>query len=329
MRVKNNKINLEVVASHLEKGKRAQNGRLVYDGWTLDLASAAIFSAFEFDPKIVDSARQRIIHEALFSLDPSKRITSKLVTSALARSEETYLRLPEQRYSLLTSVSAKFGDHFKDIRDGRVRIRFLRNRPARFDRRPFEKIHSWPDQPDVQDYTIVIVTVDARTANEAFERAVRDLDFHRGMWNYALTQSTISRSSGSPQPLGDIGLGRVHTIHRATGAAVGGTFWYQTSFTPQPVVDVRRDWERVIDIAAVVRRKSRQDGYGAELREVFVRYTRALDGVDFDSTFLKLWSLLELLTATTSARYDQTINRALFVFQEQELNRVLLEHLRD
>ena len=66
-----------------------------------------------------------------------------------------------------------------------------------------------------------------------------------------------------------------------------------------------------------------------EFREVFVRYARALDGIDFDSTFLKLWALLELLTVTTSARYDQTINRALFVFQEQELNRVLLEHLRD
>src|SRR4051812_17640372 len=106
---------------------------MAYDGWTLDVASAAIFSAFEFDSKIVDSARQRIIHEAAFSLDPSKRITSKLLTSALARHEEIYLALPEQRYSLLTSISVKFGDHLKDIRDGRVSIRFFRNRPARFD----------------------------------------------------------------------------------------------------------------------------------------------------------------------------------------------------
>ena len=326
---KNSKINLEVVASHLEAGKRSQNGRLVYDGWALDVALAALFSAFEFHSEVVDSGRQRIISDALFSLDPSKLITSKGLVASLARHEADYLKLPAQRYSLVTSISAKFGDHFKEIRDGNVRIQFLRDRPARFDRKPFEGIYSWPKEPDVKDYTFVVVTVDARTIHEAFERAVEGLDYHRGMWNYSLTKLTISRSSGSPQPLGDIGLGRVHTVHLPTGAAVGETFWYQPSFVPQPVVDVRPDWNRVIEDASVVRRKHRRDQYASKFRELFIRYARALDGVDFDSTFLKLWSLLEVLTVTTRAQYDQTIKRALFVFREQELNRVLLEHLRD
>jgi hypothetical protein len=326
---KNSKINLDVVASHLEEEKSPQDGRSVYNGWAHDIASAALFSAFEFDSEVVDSGRQRIIREALSSLDPSEVITSKLLTSALARREAEYLTLPRQRYSVLTSISAKFGDHLRQIRDGDVSIRFLRERPVKFDRKPFEKIYGWPREADVKGYTFVVTSVDARNTSEAFERATGELDYHRGMWNYSLTRSTASHGLGPPEPLGDIGLGRVHTVHLPSGAAVGDSYWYQSMFTPQPVIDVRSDWERVMKESSLIRGKHRRDQYASEFRSMFVRYARALDGLDFDATFLKLWSLLELLTVTTKARYDQTIDRALFVFQEQDLNRVRLEHLRD
>lgn len=326
---RNERIDLNVIATNLEVGKRPQGGRLGFDGWAFDTASAALFSAFEFDLDIGDSGRQRIIRDALFGLNPTSTITGKVLASAVARQQEAYLKLPQRRYALLTSISVKFGKHLAAIRDGEVRIQFYRERPKRFDRKRFEKIHSWPKEPEVKDYAYVVVAVKARTTHEAFERALRELDYHRGMWNFALTRLTISQDLSSPQPLADVGLGKVHTIHESRGVAAGETFWYQPAFFEQRPIELRTDWARVRTESAVIRRNRRRSKYAETLKDVFVRYARALDGVDFDSTFLKLWSLLELLTGTTNARYDQTVNRALFVFEEQPLNRALLEHLRD
>jgi hypothetical protein len=329
VKIKNERIDLNVVASQLDAGKRPQNGRLGFDGFAFDVASGALFSAIGFAADVSDSGRQRIIREGLFSLDPHRTITRKSLIAALARREAVYLALPLERFAVLTTVSSKFGRHLRPINRGRVKLRFAATIPRGFDRKPFEKIHSWPKQAEIKDYSWVVVFVDARSNYEAFEQALRELDYWRGLWNFALTRHTISRDTSAPLPLADIGLGPVHTVHRARGAAVEGTFWYQPAFYPQPSVDVRRDWNRVSAEVRRIRRMHQRSSYPEMLREVFVRYARALDGVDFDSTFLKLWSLFEMLTVTTNARYDQSVERALFVFEEQELNRTVLEHLRD
>jgi hypothetical protein len=329
VKIKNDRIDLNVVASQLEVGKQPQNGRLAYDGSAFDVASGALFTAIGFADEVSDSGRQRIIREALFSLKPESAITRKSLMAALARHEAKYLALPMDRFALLTTIAVKFGRHLRPINKDRVKLRFADTIPRGFDRKPFEEIHSWPKVADVEDYSWAVILIDARSNYEAFERGLRELDYWRGMWNFALTRNTISRDSSSPLPLADIGLGPVHTVHHARGAAVGGTFWYQPAFYPQPAVDVKRDWNHVSAEVRRIRRLHQRSSYPEMLREVFIRYARALDGVDFDSTFLKLWSLFEMLTVTTNARYDQSVERALFVFEEQELNRTVLEHLRD
>lgn len=329
MHQKNKRIDLQVVAKQLDAAKRLQNDHVAYEGEAFDTAMAALFSALELSSEISDSGRQRIIRDAIFSFGAATTITADALRSAVARHEATYLRLPQQRYAILTSISAKFTSELRNIREAATRIRFYRDRPRRFARTRFEEMRIWPKDADTKDYASVVISVNARTTFEAAEHALRDLDFYRGIWNFSFTRHTISRSLSSTMPLADVSLGRVHTVHRPGGAAVGETFWYQPTFFPQRAIDLGRDWPRVMREEAVVRRKIRSSSYPETMKEVFVRYARALDGVDFDSTYLKLWSLFELLTATSNARYDQSIGRALFVFEEQELNRAILEHLRE
>src|SRR3954452_5108899 len=144
MKPKNTRIDLNVVAKQLDAAKRPQNDRVVYEGDAFDTAMAALFSAFELSSEISDSGRQRIIRNAIFSLRPATTITAAALRSALARQEATYLHLPQERYAILTSISAKFTSELRDIREGGTRIRFYRTRPHRFGRKRFEDIHSWP-----------------------------------------------------------------------------------------------------------------------------------------------------------------------------------------
>src|SRR5258708_6875371 len=78
-----------------------------------------------------------------------------------------------------------------------------------------------------------------------------------------------------------------------------------------------------------VRRFLRKHPYAADMQQAFVRYARALDSVDFDSSFLKLWSLLETLTNTIGDNYDVTIRRVLFLVTDRDLSGLILEHLRN
>ena len=78
----------------------------------------------------------------------------------------------------------------------------------------------------------------------------------------------------------------------------------------------------------IVRRMNKHP-YREALERVFLRYTRALDSADFESVFLKLWSLMEHLTDAAGQNYDDVVKRALFLFSDRKLTRQLLEHLRD
>jgi hypothetical protein len=54
-----------------------------------------------------------------------------------------------------------------------------------------------------------------------------------------------------------------------------------------------------------------------------------LDIPDFESSYLKLWSVLEFLTGTVNGRNEDLIRRCTFFFNERDLARQVLEHLRD
>jgi hypothetical protein len=64
------------------------------------------------------------------------------------------------------------------------------------------------------------------------------------------------------------------------------------------------------------------------LKNALLRYCRALDFYNYETAFLKLWSILELLTDTVGQRYDTTIKRTSFLFANREFHKEVLEHLR-
>jgi hypothetical protein len=56
-------------------------------------------------------------------------------------------------------------------------------------------------------------------------------------------------------------------------------------------------------------------------------YCRALDEPRHDVAFLKLWSVLEYLTATTQPPAKTTLRRALFLSRNDQIDQQVLTHL--
>ena len=79
-----------------------------------------------------------------------------------------------------------------------------------------------------------------------------------------------------------------------------------------------------------VRKLLAKSKYSEEIIPAILRYTRALDLINWEDAFLRLWSVLEHLTATSPKdTYKKTIHRAAFIFGGNEWFRQVLNHLRD
>jgi len=131
------------------------------------------------------------------------------------------------------------------------------------------------------------------------------------------------------KPINKILLGPVHTVHFPQGPLAEKVYWHNGSFEPQAPENLAEDWAVIQKSTSRCLRWYHASSYKKEITDMWVRYAFALDHADREVTFLKLWSLLELLTGTNGEKYDETIRRTLFMCHDRELHRMILEHLRD
>jgi hypothetical protein len=117
-------------------------------------------------------------------------------------------------------------------------------------------------------------------------------------------------------------------LHLRTGALVDDVFWYEPGYSQDRKLFKPQDWTKLDQLRRRAYRSIQAHGYAEELEELIVRYVVALDNPDFDVAFLQLWSLLEKLTDTVGANYDETIKRTSWLFDDRATVRELLGHLR-
>jgi hypothetical protein len=178
-------------------------------------------------------------------------------------------------------------------------------------------------------YTKIWVNTKARSCSEAVEKAMTNIDFLRGIWNLSINHLTYARISYKMAPINNILLGPVHTLHTSKGTPATRTYWYEPFFyehirtynQKKKIINARKDEKRT-------RKELSNHKYQEVLKNALLRYCRALDFYNYETAFLKLWSILELLTDTVGQRYDTTIKRTSFLFANREFHKEVLEHLR-
>jgi len=181
------------------------------------------------------------------------------------------------------------------------------------------------------EYITVRVKTAGRSIHEAADRALDAVNLLRGLWTLFATYGTWTFRFGKTRedPIGVIHTGPVHTLHRPDGSPAENIFWFEPHyagdrklFRPKsgwPKLDKLRDW--------AVRRMSRL-GHRQDLERLVMRYAQALDQSNLDVAFLQMWAILEKMTDTVGANYDETIRRAIWPFKDRQVAKETLEHLR-
>jgi hypothetical protein len=246
--------------------------------------------------------------------------------------EEEYRKRPLNEYMLITSLSVKYFPRLTWTKVLDCRLQFFHVLPRRYARTEIAanaRHRLFADEPT--NYMWVVVPVTARTPQAAASKGIASVDLLRGIWNLYINHSTHTRiSSGKPQPVNDIHIGPIHTVHMPDGSAASDMWWYQPGYiTPYPLYKIDKVWDRLVtNQKRIIRHISH-----SPIKDIIVgsicRYTQALDEINHHNAFLQLWSLLETLTGTQKADYGQTVKRASFFYKDREYEQQVLNHLRE
>jgi len=245
-----------------------------------------------------------------------------------------FLAQPVSKFHLVSSVSVK-SFPFKQASSDGCRIRPLRDRK----RYPLPSVTNFVDSrsPIGQHlartrYRLVRVSVSGRTIHEASDAALAAIGHLRALWNLFATIGswTIRGGSSKAIPLSVVHAGPVHTLHQADGTPVDDVYWYEPSFVgDQKLFEAdTRKWARIERHRRWAARRIRAVPYGADLKGLLGRYVQALDSPNLDVAFLHMWSLIEKMTGTVGARYDDTVRRAVRLMPDRDIRVEMIEAVR-
>lgn len=291
-------------------------------------------SMLELNDQIPAIEKRQIINKTIFDSRSKGLVTSEAFRRHASKLESEYLRKPIADFYLLTEISIGRGIEMPTFRINGATISInpklsktiLRHRTKLLESARRSITGDFPT-----NYAYVTVSVRARSPYEAFQRALNNLDLLRGIWNFWKNSGQWFRiSSGKRQPINSILLAPIHTLHKLNGSPACESWWYEPNYVEpiRPLINQNRI-ENMVKYTANFRKYLHRSNYESDLIAATLRYVRALDSRDWNDAFLRLWSVLEALTATKESAYTVTIRRAAFMFAERDYSFQVLSCLMD
>ena len=267
--------------------------------------------------------------------NPGKAVLPSRLFQEVNKAAAQFFRQPFASYSLVSSLSVKSLPSTR-IRIGSTTITQLKTRATRYPIPDFA-LRRFPhlQAPAVASkYLLVKVSTRGRSIFEAAESALDSLNLLRAIWSLFFTYGSWSMSFGiSPRkPLGVIHTGVLHTLHPHSGGSIPEEVcWYDPdSSDDRPLFDPGDKWPLIESRRKWVLSCLSRITYADDVKGLLVRYILALDHSDPQVAFLRMWSILERITDTVGAGYDQTIDRALWAYVKESrgIAKDMLDSLR-
>ena len=336
--IKESKVNWDVqlalLESHRNKGTwTASTDGAAFDGFFFDEITTILSPFIEYHPEIPGGVQYGIFSKGFWAAAKLGSLTKEALISSISDAEHEYLRKPKKDYLLVSTINLP-----SDLPAFTVEVESV---IFSFDYSiEIEKMREGLELTD-RDKDLIKKTklympgtarVSARDDISAFEQASRASEILRAFWNM-FSSSVRVKNYGSfvNEPVNVITLGPVHTLHEISGQPIKNMYWYEPIFETQERRRPKLSDFQVVQKASIELLKKLENKNLREfISDVAIRYCRALDSYDRDSSFLKLWSALEMVTCTTpGVQHAEAIRRAAFIYADREQMVYMLEHLRE
>jgi hypothetical protein len=331
-----NGYTIKAITSELERAKEVTpEGKAQFKGWHVRTLQAVLTSAFEWHPEVPDGDKSGIMWQSITEVATEGVITPNSLQQCIYSKQNSYLSQSRQRYVLITSISIDRRLVLPRTIMAGSTIIFETRSPQRFQKALAEmnhetEIRGFHQVPE--EYQRVRVHVSARSISDAISCALGNIDLLRGIWNLGLNIAKGGRWSSGPkrQPVNQIILGPLHTLHLPSGKAATELWWYEPHYEAlRQLYDPTEHIERMRRFSIWGRQCLKRLSYRAQVTKAITDYSRALDHRDWNTAFLQLWGVLEDITFTGMEKYEITIKRASFIWEESRYRKQVLLHLRD
>jgi hypothetical protein len=321
------------LAQRIEKTRTTSaSGGVSYSGFAHLEHVVLLGSMLQLNDQIPDIEKRRILNKAILDAGAKGVVTPESLLRHASKLESEYFQEPIDNFILLTGISIGHGIKMPTFRINGATVSINPKLSKTISRHRAELLDSARhsiagDLPT--NYAHVSVGVKARSPYGAFQSALDSLDLLRGIWNFR-KNSRFRISSGKRQPVNSILLAPIHTLHKHDGSPACELWWYEPSYVEpiRPFADQTRI-DNMVKYTANFRKYLSRSNYESDLIAATLRYVRALDSRDWNDAFIRLWSVLESLTATKEASYAVTIRRAAFMFAERDYSFQVLSCLMD
>jgi hypothetical protein len=327
-------FNPEVVAKALEKTvNRSVPSKITLNGPEVKDYMVLLKSMVDFPEQICEHEKSSLIWSAIMRTVEIGPITSASLLKELRRATLSSLRTPLMPYLLASTISLRPIDFERklSICGAKVNISSRLKKSALIARAElFEDAEHCLNAPHPERYSYVTATVQARSMDDAFEKGMTAVNLVRAIWNFYKNRQTyrIITHPSKWCAVNKVVLGPFHTMHLRDGSLAKKRWFYDPNFRGEITAAVLADFKNHRKFEENIRRKLNKSLYRPFLENALIRYSAALDNADWNTCFLELWGLLELLTDTKNANYSQTIERASSIYASNDIEVQILQHLR-
>jgi hypothetical protein len=311
-----------------------ENRNVAFTGFEVRDCFSVLESMIVFNFEVPPFERSGITRRGVASIPLSTPLSPESVLKKISTLEREYLSQKARKFVLVTSISLSPIPKPLSIAVGSSRIRLGGEVPRKLSSARSELLENAKSSIDGNlptNYLTVMVRTCARSTHGATDTALRDLDLLRAAWNLWNNRRAISRvSMGLRAPINAIILAPVHTLHDESLRLATDTWWYETNFRrPVALWGDSVTFPSALAFSRKLMGKLDSIPYSTSIVDALVRYVRALDSSDWNSSFLQLWSVLELTTDTGNQAYSVTVRRTAFHYLDHEYTTQLLLHLKD
>lgn len=164
------------------------------------------------------------------------------------------------------------------------------------------------DLDSIWKLTPLLVDIQARTYQEAFDQASRNFELLRAVFNLVREYGLRHFTTGAPKPLGVSLAPPIYGIFR-TGGDYEALYYTIERYDYEGIGYQARGFEQdeVRRVEKLLRRiATASEEMQSLLVEVLLKYGQAMDTTDWRSAFLALWQILEVASLQTSADLKMT-----------------------
>lgn len=307
-----------------------EEGLVSYTAFEKHELDSVLLTMLQFDEEFSYSTTRKIYQEAHACFAKGDVFTKEEFLKQLNAAVVRHGKKKESTYIMITSISLAKGFPVRAVSTTRSVIKSC---PKGLQRKFSSRLkHKWTNElpPLPVGYCPVTVTLKAKDKMDAFDAAIYELDYVRGVFSLFVNPlSEFNLWAPKKGSLNRIVLGGLHSLHHEDGSVVDEKlFWYERNYRVVKPTVIKSS-EDVARLSKVIFKKVGFHKSHSAIKAAIVRYVRAFDEHDKNVVILKLWAALESIVSPSENNADSIVRRCSFMFDDRPYHTQVLEHLRE